>query len=223
MALISHAKQGNTNPNPTKRFLEWKSTKKTFSYYDKEASENVEVSLPMKFLFIQQYHTVKGFHDASNSGIFSNEVSFIGKEPMNVRSFKGGPIASGLYSDIKMKVGAAGGNYHKSIYVMLEDGTLANISLKGSAVAKWSEFLEINKHLTDNQWIEVSGADAQKKGSVSYFTPTFVMGKALTKNEAMNVDGVVNTLSNYLTAYFDKSEEVSEPKTIEVEAPGLPF
>lgn len=220
MALISHPTEGSTNPNPTKKYLEWKSSKQSFSYYDRESKKNFDVDLPLKFLFIVQYHTVKGFNDASNSGIYSNEVAFIGKEEMNVKSFKGGPIASGLYSDIKLKVNAAGGSYHKSIYVMLEDGSIGNISLKGSAVSEWSEFLEKNKHLTDNQWVEVNKADAKKKGSVSYSTPSFEIGKVLTKAEAMKVDASVKELQAYLNSYFEKP---SEPKTLDIEPADLLF
>ena len=89
MARISHNTEKSVSSNPTSKYLEWKSNDKAFSYYDKEAGQNVKVELPLKFVFLQHYHTVKGWNDASASGIYSNEVFYIGSEPMTVRSFKG--------------------------------------------------------------------------------------------------------------------------------------
>ena len=132
MARVSHTPQaGSENQRPTNIYLEWKSNDRCFSYWDNEAKENVALELPQKFLFLQHYHTVKGWDNGSESKIYSNEVYFIGKEEMNVRSYKGGGIVKGIYKEIKDKLN--GGRYHRSIYVMLEDGTIANISLKGAA------------------------------------------------------------------------------------------
>ena len=47
--------------NPATKFLEWKSDQKGFSYYDKGLAKNVEVSLPFKFVFLDELSTVKGF------------------------------------------------------------------------------------------------------------------------------------------------------------------
>ena len=52
-------------------------------------------------------HTVRGWSNSSESGIYSNEVQYIGQEELNVRSFKGGEIACGLWKDIKNKVGVS--------------------------------------------------------------------------------------------------------------------
>lgn len=220
MARISHTNtEKSTSSNPTSRYLEWKSNDKAFSYYDKESGQNVKVELPFKFLFLQNYHTVKGWNDASSSGIYSNEVFYIGSEPMTVRAFKGGVLAEGLYKDIKTAITNAGGKYHRSIYVMLEDGSVANISLKGAAVRQWSDFMEANKNLVDNQWIEVNDANEEKKGSIKYSTPNFVLGKSLSKADSSKADDVANELKTYLDAYFNKDNNA--PK--EEEEPMLDF
>lgn len=210
MARISHTNEAPKSANPTSKYLEWKSNDKSFSYYDKEAGENVKVELPLKFLFLQNYHTVKGWNDASESGIYSNEVFYIGSEPMTVRSFKGGVIAEGLYKDIKPTITAAGGKYNRSIYVMLEDGTVANISLKGSGVRQWSDFMEANKNLIDNQWIEVLTSNDEKKGSIKYSTPEFTVGANLTKQDSAKADDVAAELKNYLDGYFKKEVATTE-------------
>ena len=72
-------------------------------------------------------------------------------------------LAEGLYKDIKSNIVNAGGKYHRSVYVMLEDGTIANLSFKGAVVREWSDFMEANRSLTDAQWIEVKEAREEKK------------------------------------------------------------
>jgi len=190
MARISHQQESNKSSNPTTKYLEWKSNDKSFSFYDKSKGENVKVELPFKFVFLQHYHTVKGWSDASGSGIYSNEVYFIGSEPMSVKSFKGGVIAEGLYKDIKPSITNAGGKYHRSVYVMLEDGSLANISFKGAVVREWSIFMENNANSCDVKWVEVNTATEQKKGSVKYTTPDFTLGASISKADSVKADKV---------------------------------
>ena len=162
--------------NPVTKFLNWKSNDQAFSYYDKQKGENVKVELPIKFLFLEHYHTVKGWNDASESGIYSNEVYAISKEPLTVRAFKGGEIANGLYKDNKEKIKNAGGVYHRSVYAMLPDGELVNFQLKGIGVKAYSDFYNENNHLLDNQFIEVNEVVEGKKGSIKFSSPFFSSG-----------------------------------------------
>lgn len=215
MARVNHAQLETTTSNPTSRYLEWKSNDKAFKFYDKQAGENVIEKLPMKFLFLQHYHTVKGFSDASNSGIFSNEVYHIGSQEMTVRSFKGGEIAKGLYKDIKPKVVAAGGNYHRSVYAMTEDGSIVNLSFKGAVVSAWSDFFSEKKGLLDNQWVEINEAEDKKKGSVKYSVPVFTVGKPIGKEVVTLADTAALALQDYLNEKFaTKQIEVVEPETL---------
>lgn len=203
MARFAHTNQESSkSSNPTAKYLSWKSNDKQFSYYDKASGENVAVELPFKFVFLQHYHTIKGWNDATESGIYSNEVFFIGKEPLTVQTFKGKKIASGLYSQIKQDVIAGGGKYHRSVYVMLEDGSIANISLKGSSVKEWSDFIEDSKNLIDNQWVEVASAKDQKKGSIKYSVPEFTLGATLNKKASDNADLAATNLKQYMDEYF---------------------
>ena len=129
---------------------------------------------------------------------------------MNVKSFKGGPIASGLYKEIKIDIMNAGGKYHRSVYVMLEDGSIANVSMKGAVVKEWSDFIEANKSLVDNKWVEISSTKDQKKGSIKYSTPEFKLGGDLSSDDLRNADNAAETLKEYLDAYFGKVEEELE-------------
>lgn len=203
--------------NPSKRFLEWKSNEKAFSYFDKEKKENVKVELPFKFLVLDQLHTVSGWNDATSSGIYSNEVKFISKQVMTVKPFKGNEIAKGLYADIKEKVKNAGGHYVKSIYIMLEDGTLANIQLKGSAVQQWGEFTNKSLSRLPEEWVVVDKAIDGKKGAVKYTTPGFTFGGSLSDKEAAQADLVFDELETYLKAYLIKEEAPVEVEDLETD------
>ena len=228
MARLERPTTGSKNP--AQKFISWKSNDKCFSYYDKEASQNVKVELPFKFLFLEHYNTVKGWNDASESGIYSNEVYSIGKEEMKVSSFKGGEIATGLYKDIKAKVNSAGGKYHRSVYVLLEDGTIANLQLKGSAVSNYSTFYADNNHLLDNQWVEVNSAEDGKKGAIKYSMPVFTIGKVIDRAFDEKANEQVKVLQEYINDYKAKGTSVNdvevvaeEVKADKVETDDIPF
>lgn len=221
--------------NPATKFLQWKSEEKCFSYYDKEAQENVKVELPLKFLFLEHYHTVKGWHGATDKGIYSNEVYALGKEPLTVKTFGGQDVAQGLYKDIKEKVKLAGGVYHRSVYVMLPDGSIANLQLKGAVVGGlkseqavkkididgYSEFYNKNNRLLDNQWIEVLSFEDAKKGATKYSIPVFSMGTTITDADNEAATQAAKILQNYVNEYTHK-EAVHEIETV-VEEDGLDF
>lgn len=204
----SNRKQAFAQPasNPATKFIEWKSNDKCFNYYDKEAQKNVEIPLPFKFLVLDELHTIKGWNDASSSNIYSNEVKFISKEVMTVKPFKGNEIAKGYYKDIKDKVVAAGGHYTKSIYVMLEDGSLANISLKGSGVQKWGDFTQKTRNRLADEWVTVAKAEDGKKGAVKFSTPSFAFEKSISDEEANMADEAFNVLESYLKTYLAKAD-----------------
>jgi len=196
--------------NPSSKFIEWKSNEKCFSFYNKETSQNELIALPFKFLVLDELHSIKGWNDATSSGIFSNEVKFISKEEMTVKPYKGNEIAKGLYKDIKEKVQAAGGHYVKSIYIMLEDGSLANIQLKGSAVQKWGEFTQKTRTRLPDEWVCVSKALDGKKGAVKFTTPEFSFLNSLSDEENEKADECFNLLESYLKTYLAKAEPTLE-------------
>jgi hypothetical protein len=210
--ITSNRRQAFAQPqsNPATKFIDWKSNEKCFSYYDKEEAKNVLIPLPFTFLVLDELHTIKGWNDATSSSIYSNEVKFISKEVMTVKPFKGNEIAKGIYKDIKEKIVAAGGHYTKSIYIMLEDGTLANIQLKGSAVQKWGDFSQKTKSRFADEWVTVANVEEGKKGAVKFTTPLFSFQKSLTADECNLADTAFNTLETYLKAYLVKAEPVIE-------------
>lgn len=194
--------------NPAGKFFEWKSNEKTFVYFDKDTKTNVSIELPFKFLVLDELHTIKGWNDATESGIYSNEVKFISRDEMIVKPFKGNEIARGLYKDIKEKAKAAGGHYVKSIYIMLEDGSIANLQLKGAACQAWGDFTAKSKTRLVDEWVSVVGFDEAKKGSVKYTTPIFGYLCSLDGSEADLADEAFNVLEAFLKTYLAKAEPV---------------
>jgi hypothetical protein len=204
---------GETAKNPATKFLNWKSNDQNFSYYDKEKGENVSVHLPFKFLVLKQLQSVKGWSDALSGSIISNEVEFVGTQEINAvcyhKNLKGEAtkttIAKGLYSNIKDAVVSAGAKYHKSIYIMLEDGSLANIQLKGASVKEWGDFFNKNKSRLTDEWVVVESVKAGKKGAVKFWTPEFELHRVLTEIEVEQADTAFDELDAYLQVYLSKS------------------
>jgi hypothetical protein len=211
MSTISNRKQAFSQPqtNPSTKFIEWKSNDKCFSFYDRETSANVSISLPFKFLVLDELHTVKGWNDASSSQINSNEVKFISRDEMTVKPFKGNEIAKGLYKDIKERIKAAGGHYVKSVYCMLEDGSIANLQLKGAACQSYGDFTAKTRSRLTDEWVVVAKAIDGKKGAVKYTTPGFEFDKSLSESEADLADEAFNTLEAYLKTYLTKAEPIN--------------
>lgn len=217
--MSSNRRQAFSQPqsNPATKFIDWKSNDKCFEYYDKEKQEKVQIPLPFKFLTLDELHSIKGWNDASQSGIYSNEVKYISKETITVKPFKGNEIFKGLYKDGKEKIQSNGGHYVKSIYIMLEDGTLANLQLKGSGVQAWGEFTQKTRNRLPDEWVEVKSAKEGKKGSVKFSMPEFKFKSSLSESEAEQADEVFSVLEAYLNTYLAKAVdeiEVVEPEEV---------
>ena len=213
---LEEVKSG-TSKSPANKFIEWKSNDKQFSYYDRDQKTNVLIPLPFKFVFLKEMVTIKGWHDASESGIFSNEVRYTSKEELEVKSFKGGAIAKGIYSDIKQQVVEAGGKYHKSVYVMLADGTLANLAFKGSVVKAWGDFSEKCKNRLPLEWITVSTVTEGKKGSIKYTTPDFLFTGTTSNNDSECLDVLYDEVDAHFNGVPARVAEV------DTNADDLPF
>lgn len=233
---MSNRKSVFTQPqlNPATKFINWKSNDKCFSYFDKNLAETlanegktkeeikelsqVKIPLPFKFLVLDELASVKGWSDSLNGQIISNEVKYISKEPLTIKCYhrnaKGESvsteIAKGIYKDVKEKVNSAGAKYHKSLYVMLEDGTLANIKMKGAVVQQWGVFTQRTKNRLTEEWVIVEKHVDGKKGAVKFTTPDFKFERSISNSESEKADEVFDVLEAYLKTYLAKSEIVIE-------------
>lgn len=169
---LSNQNEGGTK-NPAKKFLQWKGGVGEWEYYDKEAGKKISISDKLYVVPLDDLATIVGWHDESQSGIYSNEVKNLREEELNVRAFKGGEIVKGLYSDIKGRL--EGGKFARSVYAALLDSKgnvveLINLSISGGALGPWIDAgVDVNSGK-----IVVLGKNPteQKKGATKYYIPT---------------------------------------------------
>lgn len=206
-------------PNPSVRWFEWNGEHGTIRYYDKGTKKNVDVPLPFKFLLLDELASVGGWHEASQSAIYSNEVRDTRTDTMLVKAFKGGTLAEGLYKDIKDRVNArtVGGHFVANCYIAFKhDGALAigSLRFKGSALGAWMEFRKANRSFLYNNAIDITGYTEGKKGRIVFRVPTFNTREvsADTNTAAVALD---KELQGWLADYFkrrtnDQTEAPSE-------------
>lgn len=209
--------------NPASKFISWSGSKGQFHYYDKETDQKVFFEKPIYIVPLDELSTIKGFHDKSQSGIYSNEVKNLSKDILMVKAFKGGMIASGLYKDIKGQL--EGGDFAKSVYAVLISGSkenlkleLVNISFHGSSLGSW---IEAKVNVDSGNVIELHPSIEQlKKGTTIYFAPKIVKNKVRQDilDKCIQFD---KDLQAYLSGYFAKPSEEREQIT-EAQAPDLP-
>lgn len=202
-------------PNPVGRYLEWSSDDKCFVYYDKEKGKRELVKLPLSIISLRELATIKGYSEPNNSGIYSNEVVSTKNEILNVRTFSGKEIASGLYQDIKDKVVASGGKFALSLYAYY-NGDIINVSLKGASLASWSEFAKTNRKSFLSNKISFIGAEEQKKGRTVYSTPIIALGDMITEEESKLSDIAYDQLEVYIKDKLSRSSQSLEQTPVAI-------
>jgi len=223
---VSRSNPSEHISNPATRWFEWNGEKGVIRYYDKDAKANVDVPVPFTFLLLDQLATVRGWHDASASGIYANEVRDTTKDALVVKSFKGGTISEGLYKDIKADVNAAGGSYHANCYVAFKDGDTLKIGafrLKGAALGAWMEFTKAHRNQVYKGAVKIDGTTEGKKGRVVFYTPTFKLVPTTADTDA--AARVLDTeLQQFLTAYLARAKRVQAdaPHVSDEEMAGAP-
>ena len=221
--------------SPVQKYLSWSSTEKAFHYYDKEQGKEVYIDTPMSFIFLDAKATIKGWHSASDSRIYSNDVSNTKNEKFIVRAFKANaPLVEGTYQNIKGVLEPMGGIYHVSLYAFSDTLGVVNIAMKKAALKEWSDFATANRKSFLNSYITVTGAEDKKTGAVKYSVPVFAIGKGITPDKSEESDKAYDELVAYFKSRKDSdvqpTSDVIEAKAEEVEqAPaadefdGLPF
>jgi len=215
----SNRRQAFAQPqtNPAKQFIDWKSNEKGFNYYDKESKTNVAINLPFKFLVLDELHTVKGWNDSLKGQIGSNEVKFISNDVLKVKTFhkdaNGKNIKTdmieGVYSEVKEKIKSSGAHYVKSVYIMLEDGSIANLQLKGASCQSYGDFTAKTRSRLTDEWVEVANFVEGKKGAVKYTVPEFKFKNSISDAKADLADEAFNTLEAYLKTYLTKADPIN--------------
>lgn len=144
---MSRTKRRGGNASPVRRYLNFSGSTGTFSYYDKEAKERVELD-ELEIIVLDVRSSVTGYNSTSKSQVTSNMVAQIGSQPLKVVSWKDGKsvdIAEGIYKDIKDKVKAAGGKFTANVICLCdvtgEGREVCNLQLQGSSLNGWINFV----------------------------------------------------------------------------------
>jgi len=216
--------------NPSRRWFEYAggSDGGVVRYYDKEAKKDVVVGEQFQFILLDELATVKGWHDASDSGIFANEVRDTKQDVMVVRSFKGGELASGVYSSIRDRIGAMGGHFVASCYIAFkdDDGKLAigNLGFKGAALNAWVEFKKSAGTKKDDSGksvrayyvdaVKITGFEEGQKGRVVYRVPKFALTPISAESHKAAID-LDRELQSFLDDYLrrPRTEQAAKAAT----------
>lgn len=225
MSRSSQASATVSVKSPVKKYLEFHGTKGIFTYWDKEAKQNVEVPYPIKFVNVLERATITGFSSEHRCNIKCNEVKSTKNEQFRVGYWKDGTsdFANGLYKDIKDDVVSKGGKFTIVIYACyLNQETrkteFVGIKIKASQIAAYKDFRE--KLVKDQKdildvIITVNGA-IQKGGAITYMVPefTYLKDKVRTKE-----DRTYNSNENYdySTEKWTALENIAEEYCTEYE------
>lgn len=197
--------------NPATKWFEWDSDKSTIKHYDKEEKKHIHHKLPFTFLVLDQTATITGYNEQSESGIYSNEVKSTKNDKLNVKAFKGGVLANGLYADIKDSVKSQGGKFTSNVYIAYKEGkqyALGCIQFKGASLQSWSDFSKNHRGSIMTKAIEIASFDKGKKGKVEYTTPAFTLRDASEEanDKAVEMD---KQLQEYFAQYMGQHTEVA--------------
>lgn len=199
----------NGAPNPSTRWFEWTGEKGLVRYYDKEAKKNVEVGADFTFLLLDELGCVRGWHDASDSGIYSNEVKDTRQDVLVVKSFKGGPLAEGLYKDIKDRVNSMGGAFNANCYIAFKNDAgelqLGSIRFKGAALGAWMEFRKAHRSELFKKAVRINGYTEGQKGRVVFRVPVFGI-KDISDETNRIATALDLELQEYLNGYLKKNK-----------------
>src|SRR3990167_4210355 len=175
--------------NPATRWFEWNGEAGTVRYYDKDAKQNVDCGTEFGFVLLDELASVRGWHEASTSGIYSNEVRDTREDILIVKAFKGGTLAEGLYKDIKDRVNAVGGQFVANCYVAFKNGggelALGSLRFKGAALGAWMEFRKAHRAELYSKGVRIVGVTEGKKGRITYRMPVLkIVDLTPASNEA---------------------------------------
>lgn len=197
-------------PNPAIRWFEWNGEAGTVRYYDKDAKKNVDLGTEFSFVLLDEMGSVRGWHEPSQSGIYSNEVRDTREDVLVVKAFKGGTLAEGLYKDIKDRVNVAGGQFVANCYIAFKPNggggmAIGSIRFKGAALGAWMEFRKANRAHLYKQAVAITGYTEGKKGRVVFRVPVLAIKPLSDQSNAQAVK-LDQELQEFLTAYLKRTK-----------------
>lgn len=232
---MSRSNPTEGSKNPSRRWFEYAGGNDggVVRYYDKDKGEQVIVGEKFQFILLDQLSTVKGWHDASDSGIYANEVRDTKQDTLVVRSFSGGVLAEGFYSDIRDRIGNLGGHYVASCYIAFkdDDGNLAigNLGLKGASLRAWMDFQKSCPRKESNgkkvpayyvDAVKIDGYDEGQRGKVVFRTPKFSLVPISPESQKAAV-ALDQELQEFLADYLKRPRTEASEIAKEAQAPSI--
>lgn len=201
--------------SPAVRYFEWNGEHGVVRYYDRDTKKSIDVGSDFTFILLDELASVRGWHENSGSGIYSNEVKDTTQESLVVKAFKGGTLAEGFYRDIKDRINRLGGAFVQNLYIAFKDAgelKIAVLRLKGSALGAWMEFTKAHKTDLYTKAIRIKGYTEGKKGRVIFRTPVLTV-KDIDRDTDRASHALDKELQEYFKAYFrrTKREQVETP------------
>lgn len=198
--------------NPAKKFLEWKSQKKTWSYWDKESEKNVDLGMDVKFICLDSLNTVTGYDGKNECSYYSNEV----RKPSDILFVKQkrNTVASGCWQDVKNLPNI---KFCKTVYAIAyinKAYELVCFKLSGAALGSWFAFIEETggmNELYDDIVITVKSTLEQQNGGITYNSPIYeICKRGLTEEIAELANDTDKELQSYFKAYFTNASKPDE-------------
>ena len=206
---MSRSNPHDNAPNPAVRWFEWNGEHGIVRYYDKDAKKNVDVGSEFTFVLLDELASVRGWHDASGSGIYSNEVRDTRQDVMVVKAFKGGTLAEGVYKDIKDRVNTQGGQFVANCYIGFKNGggklAIGSLRFKGAALGAWMEFRKAHRGDLYKEAIRICGYTEGKKGRVIFRMPVLLL-HALSPEANADATALDKVLQEWLSGYFTRTK-----------------
>ena len=195
----TEANISNRIKSPLKYYFEFGGAEGIWAYWDGE--KNVRVD-SLEFVVMDTRSSIGGWSDVNSGRINSNMVKSTKASPFTVRCGKT-VMAEGFYADIKADIVAAGGKFVTNILAMakIDDNWVpVDIQLSGACLRDWTAFVEKCGNIFEVYKGSVSAArgEQQKKGSVKYYTPDFVLSDLSEDVEAAADLFCTETLMPYL-------------------------
>lgn len=212
---MSRSNPTENAPHPCTRWIEWDGSNGEFRYYDKDQKKNVSLTDSLTFILLDQVSTIKGWHDASDSGIFSNEIRDINQDVLVVKAFKGGTLAEGTYKSIRDRVIAHGGYFVSNLYVAIKSGdelAIASVQFKGAALSSWMEFSKQHRADLYKKAIRCKGFVEGKKGKITFRTPVFHLADVSPETDAKAIE-CDKVLQEFLKGYFSRTRTEQAAQT----------
>lgn len=146
---MSRSKPRGGSKSPIKKYLSYSGSTGTFSYWDKEAEERIELD-SIDIIVLDVRSSISGYDSDNKASISSNLVVDTTKEIMTVVSWKNGKstdLYEGLYKDIKDKAKTIGGKFTSNVICLADLGDgyeVCNLQLSGVSLGSWIEFVDEN-------------------------------------------------------------------------------